>query len=288
MRIILCTALIATWCFYFIHFEEDVPRKNKKAGNPYHKTTIHKIHLRTDTKLTDNKTKIKQTESVVKISKPLQPPSKNNSQIQQNKLVNKITLNQKTSTTIKKTDINTKLKETLIPVQETVLQDPIPAKPQTTKPDPKIIHVNPSQIAGATKELISKEAAKKNIQIPDQPLRKEIKIEKPITEPVLNKLQGKTINQPKPEQKIIKQVSNEQSFTPSIIDQIEIKGLVSTPSGRNEVIITDKINNHTQTLGIGDSYNGLRFIKIIDKEIYFKDLSLKTIHKRTLNNQPFP
>ena len=245
LRIIFCTALIGTWCFYFIHFGKPPQEK--------HQTPLKKISKK------QKKSKIaiitkKNTSKEIFKTKPNEPSTIINSE---SKTINKVE----------------KPKETK-PVEQTIVIKSTETKSPIIKPAIKPINVNSLNVAGATKDLISKETAKKQIQIPDQPLRKEVKIENPITEPVLKKLKEPDVEKPS---------SQLEATTPSTTDQIEIKGIIGDSKGANEVIITDKTNNHSQTLKIGDSYNGVRLIKIIDRDIYFKDLLLKKIYKKTFS-----
>ena len=281
-RIILCAACIAAWCFYFILPGKDLPKKNKKLNKiTRHKVIRDKISLQQEKQTSNNKTK-NQTLKTISVEKtvriPVQKPVLNKKVLEPSKKAEQLLANSKQEDKI--ITINTKSKEIKV---EKKPQEQAQTEPKIIKSEPKIISINTFKVAGATKELISKEAAKKNIQIPDQPLRKEIKVKNPIAEPVLKKLKEVKIDQP--EEENIKQAdAKPEDISPSVIDQIEVKGLVSDQAGESEVIITDKTNNHTQKLRIGDSYNGLRFIKTIDKEIYFKDISLNKIYKRTLGN----
>ena len=234
--------------------------------------------LKTETIIDTKVTKIKKlkTKPIVDKSKVVEKKSlgKNNMHLKQTleskKPVKTIVVTTNPISKIANESKNIKItKETV----EKPKENPIKPQEKDLKKEASL-KVNLSQVALTTKETILKEATKNNLQ--EQPLRKEIKIEKTKMESITQKLkQIKNLNLNEIENQSINNIS-------PIIEQLELADIVKNPQGENTAILKDKINNNTETLKVGDIYQGIRLVRIQENEIFLKDLSLNKIYKKQL------
>ena len=294
LKSLLCVFLIALWSFWFTNSSKKIiPKKDIKHS--YHR----KHRLSVQIKRTEELFQPHENQNISNITTKNKKPTKDSKVKDSKKSKERINLQTNLVKEFPKL-------ATLAPIKTTTEKNSIKPKEEKSNAGSnikkEIINLNLPDVALATRKALlnnSKESQETFHKEHNSPLRKVVSVEKSKLKPISANLERDKKNDvgqkiylneswlPKDSAEIRNPALKPKEVTEntaSIIDQIELAGIVNRPnSTESTAIIKNKTTNYIEILKKGDSYRGLKLTEINKTEVVLKDEILNTVYIKRIN-----